>query len=522
MPAMAVDVPASDCQTAPLTCGAQSIGKGIADAVNGVNNAVNTAAGVANFWSDPAGNSFKMMQDGAKGLAENVLPALTHATLPDLTADWFLQAYRVSFALAIFVFVALLIPQIVRTARGHQSGRELGESLVLYGPAFILGAMFGPALGAFLVTFFGALSDSLISWGVTNNAQTIVDKFSVMLSEENSDGLAGGAVLGVILMFFMIIGLLIVLLMLIVQLITLYFSGVLFPLGFVWIVDPQKRKFGSKIAYLWFGILASHPLLFFLLAIAYSMMSAQVDVFSGSPTLAKTVTLVVSILALFMAGLAPLALTKFAPVIPTGGGGAAVAGPTIGSQSMQQADAKYGDSSPSGSPSSKSTDSSSASEETDSTPVTTGGTGSTNGGSGSAAVENDTATSSISEATSPGSTTSGTNSTNAPGGAGSTTSGTAADLPVEAGVRADAATTPMGTAATASGSAAAADTGLAATGAAESSTGVGAAIGIPTMIVAGAKASFDVTKKVTDSVTDAAVAPVEDHEEHYGKNSTHE
>jgi hypothetical protein len=42
------------------------------------------------------------------------------------------------------------------------------------------------------------------------------------------------------------------------------------------------------------------------------------------------------------------------------------------------------------------------------------------------------------------------------------------------------------------------------------------------MIAAGAMASFDATKKVTDSVTDAAVSPVEDHEAHYGKDSTHE
>lgn len=60
---------------------------------------------------------------------------------------------------------------------------------------------------------------------------------------------------------------------------------------------------------------------------------------------------------------------------------------------------------------------------------------------------------------------------------------------------------------------------MAATGVAESATGAGAAIGIPTMIAAGAVAGFEATKKVTDSVTDAAVAPVEDHEEHYGKDS---
>ncbi|WP_104170614.1 hypothetical protein [Cryobacterium sp. M23] len=431
---------------------------------------------MADFWSDPAGNSFKLLQGAAKGLSDTVLPALTQATLPDLTADWFIQAYQVSFALAIFVFVALLIPQIVRTARGHQSGRELGESLTLYGPAFILGAMFGPALGAFLVKFFGALSDSLIAWGVTSNSETIVAKFSTMLSEEDGSGLAGGAVLGVILMFFMILGLLVVLLMLIVQLITLYFSGVLFPLGFVWIVDPQKRKFGSKIAYLWLGVLASHPLLFFLLAIAYSMMSAQVDAFSDTPTLAKTVTLVVSILALFMAGLAPVALTKFAPVIPTGGGGTAPVAPNIGSQSMQQADAKYSDNGPesSGGGSSPSTGSSSRSSSG----------GSSSAGGSSAAGEGEPATSSISEAASVGS-------------AGGATAGAGA----------------------AGGGAVAAESGMAAAGAAESATGAGAAIGVPTMIAAGAMAGFEATKKVTDSVTDAAVSPVEDHDEHYGKDS---
>ncbi|TFD05163.1 hypothetical protein E3T25_04470 [Cryobacterium sandaracinum] len=438
---------------------------------------------MADFWSDPAGNSFKLLQGAAKGLSDTVLPALTQATLPDLTADWFIQAYQVSFALAIFVFVALLIPQIVRTARGHQSGRELGESLTLYGPAFILGAMFGPALGAFLVKFFGALSDSLIEWGITSNSETIVAKFSTMLSEEDGSGLAGGAVLGVILMFFMILGLLVVLLMLIVQLITLYFSGVLFPLGFVWIVDPQKRKFGSKIAYLWFGVLASHPLLFFLLAIAYSMMSAQVDAFSDTPSLAKTVTLVVSILALFMAGLAPVALTKFAPVIPTGGGGTAPVGPNIGSQSMQQADAKYSDNGPerSGGSSSSYFGGSSPSAGSSSS-----GGGSSSSGGASAADEGEAATSSISEAASVG---------------------TAGGATVGAG------------AAAAGGGAVAAESGMATAGAAESATGAGAAIGVPTMIAAGAMAGFEATKKVTDSVTDAAVSPVEDHDEHYGKDS---
>ncbi|WP_166785682.1 MULTISPECIES: hypothetical protein [Cryobacterium] len=458
---------------------------GVGDAVGG---AVETANGFADFWSDPAGNSFKMLQDGAKGLADDVLPAITHATLPDLTADWFISSYRISFGLAVFVLAALLIPQFVRTARGQQSGRDLAESLGLYAPLFLIGAAFGPAVGAILVQFFGALSDSLISWGINTSAQTIVDKFSEMLSnDDNGVGLAGGAIVGIILMIFMIIGLLIVVLILIVQLITLYFSGVLFPLGLVWIVDPTKRSFGLKIAYLWFGILASHPLLFFMLAIAYSMVSSTVNVFDGNATLERTVTLVVSILSLLIAGLSPVLLTKFAPVLPMGGsGGVPSRGGNIGSSSMQQADARVSDSG--------------SSSQSDS------GGASRSGGADSA---------SSSAGISSPSGISGSSGANSSGGAGAESEEASSSITAATKGRA-----AGGGAATQGATAATAAEGAAAAGAAESSTGVGAAIGVPTMIVAGAMAAGNATKKVSDSVGAAAAEPVDDHEDHYGKDST--
>lgn len=477
---------AAECTLGPIICGAQSIGDAIGGAVNGVGDAVGGAVETANsfgdFWSDPAGNSFQMLQDGAKGLADDVLPAITHATLPDLTADWFISSYRISFGLAVFVLAALLIPQFVRTARGQQSGRDLAESLGLYAPLFLVGAAFGPAVGAVLVKFFGALSDSLISWGINSSAQTIVDKFSEMLGhDDNGAGLAGGAIIGIILMIFMIIGLLIVVLILIVQLITLYFSGVLFPLGFVWIVDPTKRAFGLKISYLWFGILASHPLLFFMLAIAYSMVSSTINVFDGDANLERTITLVVSILSLLIAGLSPVLLTKFAPVLPMGGsGGVPSRGGNIGSSSMQQADARVSDSG------SSSQSDGSGSASSDSAPSSTG-TSSSSGSSGAPSAggtgaESEEASSSITAATK-----------------GSAAGG---------GAAAEGAT------------AATAAEGAAAVGAAESSTGVGAAIGIPTMLVAGAMAAGDATKKVSDSVGAAAAEPVDDQDAHYGKDST--
>ena len=60
---------------------------GITCLVNGVGSAIGGAAGGVNFWSDPWGNSFKSLQDSARNLSQTVLPTITKATLPDLTAD---------------------------------------------------------------------------------------------------------------------------------------------------------------------------------------------------------------------------------------------------------------------------------------------------------------------------------------------------------------------------------------------------------------------------------------------------
>ncbi|HEV7949903.1 MAG TPA: hypothetical protein VGP24_09070 [Glaciihabitans sp.] len=532
----------------------------IGGAAEGVGEAVGAASDFANFWSDPMGNMFLALQDGARNLAEGLLPALTGAIMPDLTAAWFIQAYKVSFALSLFVFVLIIIPQIVRTARGQQSGRDLAESLGLYAPAFILGAMFGPAVGAFLVKFFSALSNDLIAWGIEGSTATLVTTFTGMLSENNALGFAGGAVIGALLMILMIIGLMIVLLVLIVQLITLYFSGVLFPLGFVWIVDPQKRAFGSKIAYLWLGILASHPLLFFLLGISYSMIAASTSVFTNVPTLEKTVTLVVSILALLIAGFSPLLLAKFAPVLPMGGGGQSAPSATIGSRSMQEADSRISESGsssdrsssrsgsladdPSSSVSAASSGNSSggsasggsaggggSSGSSVSAGSTAAGSGSSSGGGGS-----DVAGSSISHATADKSSGgremagAGASASNSSGGT-STPNATAAGKPPVMGASTPAAAADGGPAAggmaAAGGSTAAG--GAAAAGAAETATGVGAVVGVPTMIAAGASVAVSAATQAyhkaeegAEKTADIAGSAVDEHEEHYGKDNTHE
>jgi hypothetical protein len=432
------------------------------DLVGGIGNAINGAAGVVSYWSDPWGNTFKMLRDTAEGMSRDIMPALTSATLPDLTADWFINAYKISFATAIFVAVLLLIPQAVRTARGAQAGRDLVESVGLYFGTFLLGAMFGPAFGIMLINFFHSLTDVFVSAGLTGTVDTVTSEFSSMIAQADPVGITGGIVMGVLLMVCMIIGLFLVLLMLLVQLVTLYFTGVLMPLGLVWIIDKNKRSFGLKIVALWIGILAAHPLLFLLLGLAYSMTANQLSAFGNNFGLQSMVSLLVAIIGLLMAALSPLLLMKFAPIIPMAFGG--TTGPSvdigkhIGAQSMSEAGERYGQSS--GTDSSTST-STSTKESTDS--------------SRERVLETAMAAGSLSDVV-------GSRASASAGGAAPASEGAM----IGAG---RAATTAAGGAgagagAGASGGAVAAEAGLAAAGTAESATGAGAAIGVPTLIAA--------------------------------------
>lgn len=129
---------------------------------------VNVGAPVSqaiSFGTDPAGYVAQKMQAGANGLATEVLPALRTATEPDLSADWFLSTYKVSFALAILMWVVLMIWNLVQYSRKHIGGDELVESITVYSPVFIIGAVFGPLLGQLLVRLSGSLTDGLIKWG---------------------------------------------------------------------------------------------------------------------------------------------------------------------------------------------------------------------------------------------------------------------------------------------------------------------------------------------------------------------
>ncbi|WAH99754.1 hypothetical protein [Arthrobacter sp. MMS18-M83] len=457
--------------------------KAVAAVPGAVGDTAKAVVNVANFASDPAGYIFKLLQDGAKGLAHDVLPALAHATEPDLSAQWFLNAYAISFASAIFVWVVLLAVQFAKVARGTMSTRDLMESLGPQTAQFFFGALYGPMLGWFVVKFFSALSDSFIAWGITGAADTTVTSFTKMIDDVNPGAVIGGVFVGIGLMFFMIVALVMTLGILVVTLVALYFTGVLFPLGWVWIVSKGHRRHGRRIAVLWVGIMAMHSLLFFLLGFTFTMVSGSIIFAEWSDGLKTLVQLGVAIIAMIAVGLAPWKLMKFAMVIPAGAGGqggpagdggggsAPTAGPANSTQAREMARNSGGAS--------------------DSAPATTN----TADGMGWAAPATERKALSNHLAS--------MNAADAGGGAAAQ------------GAAKGAAGAGGSAAAAGGGGAAAGAEGMAAAGAASSATGVGAAVGIPLLAAAAVNKVAGKTADTAHAAMDQATDQLDDQSEGY-------
>lgn len=305
--------------------------------IDDIGNLPDVIGGVVNFWSDPWGNMYAAGREAVMSLAGTVIPAITESTLPDLTLPSFLSAYAVSFALSILVAILLLVGQFVRTARGRMSGEELFESVAMYFPGFLVGISFGPAIGVMFVELIRALSRSIIEWTYGGTVLEMVDTFGKVALEDPSL-IAGGAYIGFLIIWAMAIGLLIVVCLFVFQLVILYFSGVLIPLAVVYIVDQQRRSGGMAAVKIWIGLLLIHPTLFFMLGFAFRLTIDSIGQW-GDDGFKNLVMLLVAMIAIFLAEIAPFVLVSWATKHLAGQSSSGSASPSmpIGAQSLGSA-----------------------------------------------------------------------------------------------------------------------------------------------------------------------------------------
>lgn len=300
---------------APIPAG---IGDSIGDIWDSITGPASSIAEGISFASDPLGWSFGKVQDALDGLVSRLLPWLMSATKPDLTAEWFIRMYKVSFGIAILVWVFIVLFRLVAVARGRVSGAEVIELFTTRTMTFIGGAMWGPAAGWAIVETFHSLSEGLLRLFGSTTESALTSLLSMIRSDWK--GVPGGLLFATGLLICMLVALTLVVVMLVVAMVALYLSGVIFPLGWVWITDdPARRPIALRLAWTWLGLNAAHPLMFLLLAASFAFIASMVPM-SADPGIALLTNGVAAFIVMVITAFSPVLLFKFAPVMPTSAG----------------------------------------------------------------------------------------------------------------------------------------------------------------------------------------------------------
>jgi hypothetical protein len=332
------------------------VAPGLSGLISGIVGITGTAVKVASFASDPAGYITSLMQQAVQAMAEKVIPPMIDALHPDYTATWWLDSYRVSFAMAIFLAAILLIVGFVKRQRGKNSGREMAESVFVALPAFFISASFGPLLGILLTKVFTALEDSLALWAVDSTTKTYFSALGERAANQDAGALFGSALISQLTLMGLLLGLIVVVFVLLIQLATMYLTGALMALGIVWIVNPGTRHLAKVGPTIWLALCFSHSLLIFLVGVVFRAVSGlQVKATSDgslSTPFITFVNLALPAMLILLVSFAPMALLRLGSFAsaPLGGGGQARNGglnpPTSTPQVKPSSGSKSGPSSP--------------------------------------------------------------------------------------------------------------------------------------------------------------------------------
>ena len=151
-----------------------------------------SAAGAAvDFATDPLGWLTAKMAAGASGLMGWVSGVANHATAPDLTVAWWIDAYKKGMAIGIILFAMVLMWQLMQKSRGRIDAQELMETFTIWAPAYFLGVIFGPPLAQFFIVGSGYLSDGLVNSLTGFSSADAADQVGSAI-----DGAGAGTILG--------------------------------------------------------------------------------------------------------------------------------------------------------------------------------------------------------------------------------------------------------------------------------------------------------------------------------------
>lgn len=191
-----------------------------------VKDTANKVTAVVDFGSDPLGYVATSIQKACEEMTRSIFGALAEALHPDFSVDWFLSAYRVSFALAIILMGFLVMTELARYRKGERGADEMLTTIIGSIPKFFLGVIMGPWIGNVVGACVGALCDGLIKWGGGNEGgiASLGGSLAGLISGTSATSVVGGAIVGIIVFGVMIISLIGVAVSMLFMMLALYLS----------------------------------------------------------------------------------------------------------------------------------------------------------------------------------------------------------------------------------------------------------------------------------------------------------
>jgi hypothetical protein len=277
------------------------------------------------FVKDPAGYITSLLQQAVYVTATKLIPPMIDALHPDYTAKWWIDSYRVSFAMAFLLAAVLIIVATVQTQKGKNSGKELAESLFVALPGFVVAASFGPLVGQLIGKVFVQLEDSIALWAVGSSTKDYFTHLGDAAASDNAQQLWGTALISQITLEGLLLGMIVVVFVLLIQLGTMYLTGALMALFLAWAVNPKTRHLAKIGPTVWLALCFSHALLILLVGIVFRAVGGlQMKAVDGDAgNFATFVNLALPAVLICMIVFAPMALLKIASPAsaPLGGGG---------------------------------------------------------------------------------------------------------------------------------------------------------------------------------------------------------
>jgi hypothetical protein len=311
----------------------QDAGANVASGLNGViSGIVGSGAKAASdvvkavdFVKDPAGYITSLLQQAVYVVSTKLIPPMIDALHPDYSAKWWIDSYRVSFAMAFLLAAVLLIVATVQTQKGKNSGKELAESLFVALPGFVISAAFGPLVGQLVGKVFVQLEDSIAQWAVGSSTKDYFTHLGDAAASKNAQALWGTALISQITLEGLLLGMIVVVFVLLIQLATMYLTGALMALFLAWLVNPKTRHLAKIGPTVWIALNFSHALLLFLVGVVFRAVGGlQMKAVNGDAgDFATFVNLALPAVLICMIVFAPMALMKIASpaTAPLGGGG---------------------------------------------------------------------------------------------------------------------------------------------------------------------------------------------------------